>query len=561
MLPAGPLALALALGAVCTASAAPGQALAPCSRIDRPIVAEVFYDATGDDTGHEFVELWNPGGAPASLAGLRLEAGDGAGPSRWTLRWTGGAADSIAARGRFVIGGALVEPPPDAQVSLDLQNGPDAVRLAWPDGVTEVVGYGTQAFAEYACGEPAADVPSGQSLARVPDASNRGANALDFRAWPPSPGRENLPDRDVALIPGTLALDPEQPAPDQGARLSGRVANRGATPLAAGEVTVIGAVASASGEDALFSHAIPVAIAAGDSAAFEVATRPLATGKRTLRVRLALAGDGSSADDRDSLRVRVGPGPLEITEIQFHPASGEAEWVEVRNRDAVSVDPADFTLADRGSARGVPDGGGGALAPESLAVLAQDRGALLARHPALDPGRIWEVSPWSALNNSDDSTGIADAVVLRESDGTPCERVSYSAGGVPAGVPIERRPGGWGPSSDPLGTPLSPPRALAPIAGRFQVTPRRVRAGVASARLAWSLPWPRARVAVEVYDLAGRRVLRALPETASTARGEREWHVEGLSPGLYLVALVARAEDGDGSLRETCAIRIEGAAP
>src|SRR5215468_9013704 len=172
MLPAGLLSLSLALFAAASAfgaAATPGPPPAACSRMDRPIVAEVFYDATGDDTGHEFVELLNPVGAPCSLAGLRLEAGDGAATGRWTLRWTGTAADSIAGAGRFVIGGALVEPPPNATVALDLQNGPDAVRLVWPDGVIEVVGYGALADAEYFCGEPAVDAPSAQSLARVPD--------------------------------------------------------------------------------------------------------------------------------------------------------------------------------------------------------------------------------------------------------------------------------------------------------------------------------------------------------------------------------------------------------
>ena len=544
MLPACLLALALTL----------------CSRMDRPIVAEVFYDATGDDTGHEFVEIWNPGEVPRSLAGLRLEAGDGAGPGRWTARWTGGAADSIDPGERFVIGGARVEPPPDAEVDLDLQNGPDAVRLVWPDGVIEVVGYGAQSFPEYACGEAAADVAAGQSLARVPDVSNRGANALDFRAWPPSPGRENLSERDVGLVPGTLALEPERPAPERGARILGQVANRGAQPLVPGEVTVLGAISADAGEVALFSHPIPLAIAPGESAAFVAETGPLAAGKRTLRVRLALEGDASAANDLDSLRVRVGPGPLEITEIQFHPAAGEGEWVELRNREAWPLDPAGFTLADRGTARGVPEGGSGALAPESLAVLAQDRAALLARYPALDPRRIWEVSPWPALNNANDSTGIADAAVLRESDGTPCDRVEYSAAGVPTGVPIEHGPGGWLPSASG-GTPLAPPREPVALATRFQVTPRRVHAGVAAARLAWSLPWEPARVAVEVYDLTGRRVQRALPEIVTGARGEREWRVDGLPPGLYLVTLSAHAEEGERSLREACAIRVEGAAP
>ena len=197
MLPAGFLPVALACFAAGAAAAAPASLPVACSRMDRPMVAEVFYDATGDDTGHEFVELFNPAEAPCSLAGLRLESGDGAGSARWTLRWTGGAADSIDGSGHFVIGGALVSPAPDAMVALDLQNGPDAVRLVWPDGVIEVVGYGALTLTEYFCGEPAADVASGQSLARFPDRSNQGSNALDFRPWPPSPGRDNMTDRDA----------------------------------------------------------------------------------------------------------------------------------------------------------------------------------------------------------------------------------------------------------------------------------------------------------------------------------------------------------------------------
>src|SRR5437867_9264330 len=125
----------ITLCAVLAPRVLPGAALTPCAPVGRPLVTEVLYDATGDDTGYEFVELYNPSAAPHPLAGLRLEAGDGAGPGRWTLRWTGAAADTIAPRGRFVIGGALVAPAPNAVVGLELQNGPDAVRLVWPDGV------------------------------------------------------------------------------------------------------------------------------------------------------------------------------------------------------------------------------------------------------------------------------------------------------------------------------------------------------------------------------------------------------------------------------------------
>ncbi len=537
----------------------PVLALALCAPAARPLIAEVFYDAVGDDTGWEFVELFNPGPRAASLAGLRLEAGDGSGPGRWTLRWTGGSGDSVAAGGRFVVGGAKVEPPPQAVVTLDLQNGPDAVRLVWPEGAVEVVGYGAHEFAEYSCGAPGPDVPAGQSLARVPDDADLGSNALDFRPAAPSPGRANRPARDVALIAGALALAPAQPAPGEPARLAGLVTNRGATPLPAGAVTLTVTAFPPAGERVLLSRPLERALAPGDSAAFDEPLGALDEGKQWLRARVVLDGDEDPANDRDSLLVRCGPGPLELTEIQFHPAAGEGEWVEVRNRSLGPLDLTAFTLSDRGTSRGVPSLGAGALEPESLAVLAQDRDALLAHYPALDPRRVWRVSPWSSLNNSDDTTGNADLVVLREADGTPCEQVAYSAAGVPAGVPLEWRDGGWWPASDPAGTPLSPPRPPPALASRFALGSRRLAVG-ATGHMAWALPWPRARLTVELYDLAGRRVARPIVEAAVPARGERDWPLGSLAPGIYVVMMRARPESGSGSLSESRALRIEGAA-
>jgi hypothetical protein len=537
-------------------------ALALCAPSGHPLIAEVLYDALGDDTGFEFVELFNPMPAPYPLSGARLEAGDGAGPDRWTLRWVGGSPDTIPGGGRFVIGGAHIAPMPDAVVQLDLQNGPDAVRIAWADGAIEVVGYGALTLAEYACGAPAPDVPSGLSLARTPDASDLGSNARDFAAATPSPGAANRPERDVAVVAGTLTLEPGQPAPDVPARLSGVAANRGAETIAEREVELQVSEAESPAEPPLGSVLLERPIAPGDTVRFAVPLPGLPPGKRLLRVRARLAGDASGVNDADSLLVRVGPGPLEVTEIQFHPAAGEGEWVEVRNRSVAPLALADFTLSDRRGAPGWPAGGSGPLAAESLAVLAQDRRALMARFPALDSARVWEARPWSSLNNSDDSTGFADVVTLRESDGTPCEQVPYSGSGVPPGVPLERRADGtWSPAADPLGGPLAPPRVLPPLAARFVVRPRRVSVGATAASIGWDLPWPRGRIAVELYDLAGRRVAQVLPETAVPARGERPWGAVGVTPGLYLLTLLARAEDGGGSFTATQPVRIEGSAP
>jgi hypothetical protein len=537
-------------------------ALAFCAPPSRPVLAEVLYDAVGDDTGYEFVEIFNPTASPVALAGLRLEAGDGSGPGRWTLRWTGQPGDTVPPGGRFVVGGDRVAPPPQAVVTLNLHNGPDAVSLVWPDGATEILGYGVHEFAEYRCNAPAPDVPAGRSLARVPDDADLGSNALDFRAAAPSPGRANCPARDVAWVAGSLALEPDQPEAGAAARLGGAVTDRGQTALAAGEVRLSARTAGAAGDRVLVETALPIALAPGDTARIAIPLDPLPEGKQSITCRLTLAGDEMPENDADSLRARVGPGPLEIAEIQFHPAHGEGEWVELRNRSGLELDPEGFTLSDRGAGLGHPQGGEAPCEPESLLVFAEDRAALLARYARLDGRRVWQVRPWAALNNTADSTGVADVVVVRDADGTPCARQAYSAAGVPAGVPLERgADGAWRPSPDPDGTPLLPPRAPVPLAGCFAVEPRRLGPGGGQVRLSWSLPWPLARAFVEVYDLAGARVARAMPEIPVTGRGERAWRATELPAGVYVVVLSARAESGGESTSAACVLRVDGVEP
>jgi hypothetical protein len=288
----------------------------------------------------------------------------------------------------------------------------------------------------------------------------------------------------------------------------------------------------------------------------------VAGGTQTFTCALAFDGDQVAANDRDSLSLYVGPGPLDITEIQFHPQHAEGEWVEVRNRTSGPLDLTGFTLSDRGRARGRLSAGVTALAAESLAVLAQDRRGLLARFPGLDSTRVLGVSPWSSLNNANDTTGVADVVTLRESDETPCARQPYSASGIPAGVPIERSSEGeWRAALDPDGSPLRPPRAPAPLVGRFDLVPRRARQGTTLVRLAWSLPWNRARASVDVYDLSGARVAHAVSENLVSGRAEREWPIQNLAPGLYVVVLRARAESGSESLSESRTLRVDGATP
>lgn len=532
-------------------------ALATCSPAGRAMISEVFYDAPGDDEGVEFVELFNPGAAPCDLTGVKLEAGDGAGAGRWTTRWTAPAGTVVAPGARYLIGGARVTPTPDAVVELSLQNGPDAVRIVWPDGAAEVVGYGALGWPEYFCGAPAIDVASGQSLARIPDDSDLGGNAVDFRAAGPSPGRANLPRRRADWVAGRLAIIPEQPPPATAARLHGSVRNAGAEPWSPGELEVV-VTEVRDGAPGLVTR-IPLGAGAmpGDTLDLDVSIQGLGAGAVTLRLGLELTGE-EGPPSLDSLRVRVGAGPVEITEVQFHPAHGEGEWVEIANRTHGALDLRGHTLLDRSDTRGVPDTAARCPA-ESLCVLAQNRPALLAAYPELDPSRVWSVRPWPALNNSNDETGTADAVRWRDADDLPSDRVDYSATWAPSGVPIERAAdGAWRASLDPGGSPGRPGREPSPIAGVFALARPVVRSSDGAARMIWFLPWPTSDIRVDAYDLSGRHAGVLLPSTRVASRGERNLPIAPLQPGLYVLLLRAQAPSGDSTLAARRVLRVAG---
>lgn len=525
-----------------------------CAPAEHPLLTEVYYDAPGDDTGFEFVELWNQEPSVKSLNALRIEAGDGAGPGRWTVKWTGGPGDSIGAGRRFVVGGARVAPSPDRVATLDLQNGPDALRLVWPDGTVEVLGWGAHDFDEYHCGTPAADVAGGQSLARLPEGASTGSNAGDFRAAEPSPGSPNQRTRDAALVRHRLLLEPEQPDPAGSATLTLLLTNLGASTWSEGEARV----AVTSELLALPVDAVAPAVAAGETAQVRVTLATLRAGRGAVVARVTLTADEAPPNDADTLMMRVGPGPLAVTEIQFHPTAAEGEWVEVRNVSGEELSLDAFKFGDRAGAAGRIEPGV-SLSPDSLAVLAQDPTALLVAHPALDAARVRRVTPWAALNNSDDASGIADQVLLAESDGVPVERVSYSAGGIAAGVTLERDGQTWRPAVSAGGTPLAPPRPAEPVPGGFRVHPRRLHGSGDTVQFAWELPWESARVTLELYDLDGRRTRRLAGPVPSGAHGERPVTLDALAPGVYLAVL--RAESDEGSLTRVTALRVEGARP
>ncbi|MEO5618031.1 MAG: hypothetical protein ABIS67_09685, partial [Candidatus Eisenbacteria bacterium] len=76
--------------------------------------------------------------------------------------------------------------------------------------------------------------------------------------------------------------------------------------------------------------------------------------------------------------------------------------------------------------------------------------------------------------------------------------------------------------------------------------------------LVWALPWSRARVRADLYDLDGRRVAELMPEAATAGRGTRELALAGVPPGVYWVVLDARADGEAARLAESQPLRVLG---
>ena len=124
-------------------------------------ISEVLYDALGTDDGSTFVELFGPAGF--SLSGYVLEGVNGNG---------GAVTHRVDLTGltipldRFLVladlsksGGTLVPEADFTVTNLDLQNGPDSLRLLSAGTVVDALGYGTFGSGHVFAGEGPAATP------------------------------------------------------------------------------------------------------------------------------------------------------------------------------------------------------------------------------------------------------------------------------------------------------------------------------------------------------------------------------------------------------------------
>ena len=524
----------------------------PECAVAQVVINEVLYDPEGSDTGLEFVEIMNCGHVGVVLTGWVLETGNGAHPDDWTVEWIGGDLDYLGVGEILLVGEADVSPTPDYVTPLDLQNGPDGLRLRDGARIVDTVGWGEPLFAEYYEGSPATDAPSGSSLARSPDCFDHDDNAGDLIACAsPTPGARNALTLDLSVD----ARDAWGAVADAGDPVIVRsvVRNVGSVPTSAHEFTIALHVGDLDAPASIVTPGEP--LAPRDSLEAQLEWAAPVPGYHRLTVRVALPGDENASNDEDHTTVAVGAPArtLVLNEIMYSPGDGQTEWVELVNVLDETVSAGGWFLGDGVDAFAMPgaEGGGATSVPPGAFLV-------VARDPALVgdscPSPVVATDGWEVLS-------AEDTVVLLDSHGTPIDRVRYEKNwGGARGVSLERvRPdmppddlNNWGSSVAPSGSTPGLPNSIhlprRPARGTLTILPNPFTPdgdGVDDRTvIRFDLPVARATARLSVFDLKGRRLTTLLDREAVASRSELIWDGTGadgepLPTGLYVLLLEA----------------------
>ncbi len=521
----------------------------------RLVLNEVLYDPPGSDTGREFVELFLAGTDSLSLDGVRLVFVNGAAPDTRKTIWRAPEGLLLAPGTFFVVGESGVEPR-DAQATLSLQNGPDAVwllrgeevldRLAWGD--MEGLGEGT----------PAEDV-SGTSLGRVPDGADSDDNATDWRRLDrPNPARVNAAAVDFGL--GPLEADPPHRSTQGVVRFMVIARAHGWASHQEGTVRW-----SLDGD--LLAET-PLSLSANDSIGLE-REFPLPWGRHRVRVEIVTP---SAVVDSERLIFQVGVGDVVLNELMVRPLDDQPEWIELHVPGAAPPVLQGWAISDATRKwRTLPEI---VIPPGGFALLCGDPERLRGLFDL--PEDVSVVTPqggWPSLNNTQGSGAeFADEVLLRDELGAVVDYLAYTSDLIlEEGHSIERgliandSPRAWFAASGPPspGRPNPSAQAVPPVSGlRVQPNPFTPDGDGEGDVLHILLRHPLDGLAVvaEVFDLEGGRVCTL--GTDSAGGGLRQWLWDGrdargrpVPMGAYVV-VVRGGGHGTGERRWSALVAL-----
>lgn len=514
------------------------------------VLNEVFYDPPGADGGREYVELYNAGSQSISLDGVVLEAGNGARPEAWDEQWSAPAGWVLEPGGFLWVGGSPEGEPrqPDVEVTLHIQNGPDAVRIRRGEFILDLVGWGDLEYEEYFEGRPALDVHSGEALGRVPDGIDTANNESDFTTLPDlSPGRPNETAPTLLLEIG--GAQPCVARPGEEISWSGAIRTNSQQPM-----TLDGWELSWRRRPLDVETSGTVTAETCQSLAWHD-TAPEAPGLHRFPLTLARQAEALEVEGL----LRVGTGPLVVAEVQYDPQGDEGEWVEILVRD------------DVGSLEGwaMEDAGGSSILITDPRPARAGERFLLAQKPDVLRGALTEAAAslliqysgsWPALNNGrQEEIQAADILSLFDPQGAPSDYAPYEpCPGSGEGVSLVRREPEWPPRpsrewlTSPEGsTPGRPGKldSLAPLEGRLLIDPPLLRPGRGGSVVIPPETPGRATWDAGVFDVSGRRVrtlglLRNLEHEPAFLWDGRDEGGRLVTAGVYLVCVRSWNEQG-----------------
>lgn len=567
LVPCAPEAGVLLLAALAGATTFPGDRAGAAL-----VINEILVDPDGSDAGREFVELLNTGSESVDLSAVEFQFANGADGPIWKTRWAGEAGQSLGAGEIFLITDRNWIGPPagQAEVTLALQNGPDAVRLVRATETLDLVGYGALTDSAMMEGGPV-PTATGKSLARRPDGRDTNRNDEDFVAATPTPGMRNFRDWSMAVVRRFLE-PPSLEQPGLNLRLEIDLQNDGTNTIPLVELELrIGSQSWPARLDEIPSE---------DQRTLVWEVVPTQWG--TLPVTLSLLPPAvPELLTLDLGRVQIGPGGLLLSEVLAAPAQGQREWIELQaGTGALAL--GEYSVRDEdGSYRLLPEL---RLAPGELVVVAEDSAALagwLAENGAHGGGdrcdgdsplRIRALSAgWPSLNNSSAAgRPFADRLYLADSTGTVVDHVTWGgddSGAYPVpddGRSLERispKPAlsgmaNWTGSTAAAGSTPGCPNSVA-VCGSgaatesLAVEPRVLdfAGGAGSVHILFDVPGTAAGAQVRIFDLWGGLVRDFGADRFGPGPRDLLWdgHNEGGRPvaaGAYVVLLVLRASDG-----------------
>jgi hypothetical protein len=172
-----------------------------------PLIQEVYYDQPGSDGDEVFTEIYGPPGMNLTNYYLKgINGSDGGVYKSVDLSET-----VLPGNGLLVVAGSGFTLLPEGSYfvgDVDWQNGPDAVQLWYDDGNSDPIIYDALAYGnvpDLGEGDPAIDVPAGQSLSRV-SGIDTDDNLTDFIVSSPTPGVVPIPGAAWLLGSGIIGM-------------------------------------------------------------------------------------------------------------------------------------------------------------------------------------------------------------------------------------------------------------------------------------------------------------------------------------------------------------------